>query len=189
MNLYFAEKAGFLLEGVHEIPVEAVALTQEEYAELTAQHSVGKVLVVRDGKAVAVPPESLLDEAEILAAAKLNKQQEINAAFQLAETQAVQVGGYAFKGGFQSGLALDAQRRMMVEYAAANPQADIDSVDFFDVTGRRCSVPLSSITELDALDICLAVGQIAAINSFKCSQLLAAIEAAASAGQVEAIQW
>lgn len=128
-------------------------------------------------------------KAELLEEARAAKAAEINAAFALAEQRPVSVGGHKFKGGFESGLALDAQRRMLVEYAAANPLAGISTADFFDIHGATVTLPLNSETELDALDVCLAVGQAAAINSFKCAQLIAAVHAAGSADAVNAIHW
>ena len=128
-------------------------------------------------------------EAELLEGARAEKIAEINAAFALAEQRPVSVGGHKFKGGFESGLALDAQRRMLVEYAAANPLAGISTADFFDIHGATVTLPLNSETELDALDVCVAVGQAAAINSFKCAQLIAAVHAAGSADAINAIHW
>lgn len=126
---------------------------------------------------------------EKLANAKQAKVAEINAAFQEADLNPVVVGGHAYRGGFQSGMATDAQRRMMVEYAAANPLAGISTADFFDIHGATVTLPLNSETELDALDVCLAVGQAAAINSFKCAQLIAAVRAANSIEAVSTIHW
>ena len=126
---------------------------------------------------------------EKLAAVKQAKVTEINAAFQAAELLPVTIGGHAYRGGFESGLAIDAQRRMLVEYAIVNPLAGITTVDFFDIAGAAITLPLNSDTELDALDICLAVGQTAAINSFKCAQLIAAVRAANSIEAVSAIHW
>lgn len=128
-------------------------------------------------------------EAELLEEARAAKIAEINAAFALAEQQPVTIGGRAYRGGFQSGLAMDAQRRMLVEYAAANPLAGISTADFFDIHGATVTLPLNSETELDALDVCLAVGQASAINSFKCAQLIAAVRAANSIEAVSTIHW
>ena len=128
-------------------------------------------------------------KAELLEEARAAKAAEINAAFALAEQRPVSVGGHKFKGGFESGLALDAQRRMLVEYAAANPLAGISTADLFDIHGATVTLPLNSETELDALDVCLAVGQAAAINSFKCAQLIAAVRAANSIEAVSTIHW
>lgn len=128
-------------------------------------------------------------EAELLEEARVAKVAEIDAAFALAEQQPVSVGGHAYSGGFQSGMAMDAQRRMLVEYAAANPLAGISTADFFDIHGATVTLPLNSETELDALDVCLAVGQASAINSFKCAQLIAAVRAANSIEAVSTIHW
>ena len=128
-------------------------------------------------------------EAELLEGARGAKVAEINAAFRGAEELPVSVGSHSYKGGFQSGLAMDAQRRMLVEYAAANPLAGISTADFFDIHGATVTLPLNSETELDALDVCLAVGQAATINSFKCAQLIAAVRAANSIEAVSTIHW
>ena len=128
-------------------------------------------------------------EEELLEEARTAKIAEINAAFQGAEELPVSVGSHSYKGGFQSGLALDAQRRMLVEYAAANPLAGISTADFFDIHGATVTLPLNSKTKLDALDVCLAVGQAAVINSFKCAQLIAAVRAANSIEAVSTIHW
>jgi hypothetical protein len=77
----------------------------------------------------------------------------------------------------------------MLEYSAVNPLAEITTVDFFDVTGAKVTLPLSSETEIDALDVCLALHQSAAANAFKCAQLIAAIHAATTLSDVEAIRW
>ena len=126
---------------------------------------------------------------EKLAAVKQAKVTEINTAFQEADLNPVIVGGHAYRGGFESGLAIDAQRRAMLEYSAVNPLAEITTVDFFDVDGVRVTLPLSSETEIDALDVCLALHQAAAENAFKCAQLIAAIHAATTLSDVVAITW
>lgn len=124
-----------------------------------------------------------------LASAKQAKVHEINIAFQEAELNPVVVGGHAYTGGFQSGLAIDAQRRAMLEYSAVNPLAGITTVDFFDAGGAKVTLPLSSEDQIDALDVCLAIHQSAAANAFKCAQLITAIHAATTLSDVEAITW
>lgn len=126
---------------------------------------------------------------EKLANAKQAKVAEINAAFQEADLNPVVVGGHAYKGGFESGLAIDSQRRAMLEYSAVNPLAGITTVYFFDVNGVRVTLPLSSEDQIDALDVCLALHQSAAANAFKCAQLIAAVRAANSIEAVSAIHW
>ena len=128
-------------------------------------------------------------EQELLEEARQAKIAEIDAAFAEAEGQLVSIGPHLFKGGFESGLALDAARRMMVEYATANPLAGITTVGFFDVNGATITLPLNSETELDALDVCLAIGQAAAANSFKCAQLVAAAKDATTVAEINAIHW
>ena len=132
---------------------------------------------------------SFKSDEELLEEARQAKIAEINAAFAEAEQQLVSIGPHLFKGGFESGLALDAARRMMVEYATANPLAGITTVDFFDVNGATITLPLNSETELDALDVCIAVGQAAAANSFKCAQLVAAAKDATTVAEINAIHW
>ena len=126
---------------------------------------------------------------EKLASVKQAKVHEINTAFQEADLSPVVVGRHAYKGGFESGLAIDAQRRAMLEYSAVNPLAEITTVDFFDVEGARVTLPLSSENQIDALDVCLALHQSASVNSFKCAQLVAAVHAATTLSDVEAITW
>lgn len=77
----------------------------------------------------------------------------------------------------------------MLEYSAVNPLAGITTVDFFDANGVRVTLPLSSEDQIDALDVCLALHQSAVANAFKCSQLIAAIHAATTLSEVEAITW
>ena len=124
-----------------------------------------------------------------LAAVKQAKVHEINTAFQEADLNPVVVGEHAYKGGFESGLATDAQRRAMLEYSAVNPLAEITTVDFFDVEGAKVTLPLSSEDQIDALDVCLALHQSAATNAFKCAQLIAAVRAANSIEAVSTIHW
>lgn len=126
---------------------------------------------------------------EKLAAVKQAKVHEIDIAFQEADLNPVVVGGHAYKGGFESGLAIDAQRRAMLEYSAVNPLAEITTVDFFDVNGVRVTLPLSSEDQIDALDVCLALHQSASANAFKCAQLIAAARAATTIEEVNAIKW
>lgn len=128
-------------------------------------------------------------DAELLEEARAAKIAEINAAFALAGQQPVSVGGHKFKGGFESGLALDAARRMAIEHAATNPPAGITTVDFFDIYGAIVTLPLFSETEIDALDVCLTVGHAATLNSFKCAQLIAAARAATTIEAINAIHW
>ena len=128
-------------------------------------------------------------EGELLEEARAAKIAEVNAAFAIAEAQPVTVGSHSYKGGFESGLAIDAQRRATVEYATVNPLAGITTVDFFDVEGAKVTLPLSSEDQIDALDVCLALHQSASANAFKCAQLVAAIHAATTLSEVEAITW
>lgn len=140
-------------------------------------------------QAKAADPYYGMSPEEKLAAVKQAKVAEINDAFQEADLNPVVVGGHAYKGGFESGLAIDAQRRAMLEYSAVNPLAEITTVDFFDVNGVRVTLPLSSEDQIDALDVCLALHQSASANTFKCAQLIAAIHAATTLSEVEAITW
>ena len=126
---------------------------------------------------------------EKLASVKQAKVNEINTAFQAAELLPVTIGGHAYRGGFESGLAIDAQRRAMLEYSAVNPLAEITTVDFFDAGGAKVTLPLSSEDQIDALDVCLALHQSAVANAFKCAQLVAAVHAATTLSDVEAITW
>ena len=140
-------------------------------------------------QAKAADPYYGMSHEEKMAAVKQAKVYEINTAFQEADLNPVVVGGHAYKGGFESGLAIDAQRRAMLEYSAVNPLAGITTVDFFDVDGAKVTLPLSSEDQIDALDVCLALHQSASANAFKCAQLVAAIHAATTLSGVEAITW
>ena len=130
-----------------------------------------------------------LEQGEALKKSRAEKIAEINAAFQAAELLPVTICGHAYRGGFESGLAIDAQRRAMLEYSAVNPLAGITTVDFFDVNGVRVTLPLSSEDQIDALDVCLALHQSAAANAFKCAQLITAVRAANSIEAVSANHW
>lgn len=140
-------------------------------------------------QAKAADPYYGMSPEEKLEAIRQEKIIEIDAAFALAEQQPVSIGGHKFKGGFDSGLALDAARRMMIEHAATNPHAGITTVDFFDIYGSTVTLPLFSETEIDALDVCLTVGHAATLNSFKCAQLIAAARAATTIEAINAIHW
>lgn len=140
-------------------------------------------------KTRAADPYYGMSDAQKLEAKRPLKATEIDQAFITAESQPITVGEHSYKGGFQSGMALDAQRRMMVEYAAVNPDAGITTVDFFDTSGNKVILPLVSDTEIDALDVCLAVGNKASENSFTCSSLQAQVEAAETLEELEAICW
>ena len=128
-------------------------------------------------------------DEELLEEARAAKIAEIDAAFQEADVNPVVVGGHAYKGGFESGLAVDAQRRAMLEYSAVNPLAEITTVDFFDVGGAKVALPLSSETEIDALDVCLVLHQSASANAFKCAQLITAAMSATTIEAIDAIHW
>ena len=142
-----------------------------------------------EARAREADPYYGMTAGEKLEAIRREKIAEIDAAFQAAELLPVTIGGHAYKGGFESGLAIDAQRRAMVEYAAVNPHAGITTVMFFDVAGAPVTLPLSSDTEIDALDVCLAIHQSASLNSFKNAQLVAAVKEATTVEAVNGIHW
>ena len=189
MQNYFDSIGGFLIDVVHYIPDSAIAITEAEKYRLLNEQANGMRIIVRDGEVMSVDPMSLMTMQEQVANAKVVKIAEINAAFANAEQHPITVGNHSYKGGFESGLAIDAQRRMLVEYAIANPLAGISTVDFFDIHGTTITLPLNSDTEIDAIDVCLAVGQAAAANSFKCAQLIAAAMSATTIEEVNAIKW
>ena len=140
-------------------------------------------------QAKAADPYYGMSPEEKLAAVKQAKVYEIDIAFQEADLNPVYVGGHAFRGGFESGLAIDAQRRAMLEYSAVNPLAEITTVDFFDVNGAKVTLPLSSEDQIDALDVCLALHQSATVNAFKCAQLITAAMSATTIEAIDAIHW
>ena len=162
-------------------PIQSVS----QFQTIISRHASA----LAEEQAKAADPYYGMSPEEKLAAVKQAKVNEINTAFQEADLNPVVVGGHAYKGGFESGLALDAQRRAMLEYSAVNPLAEITTVDFFDVDGARVTLPLSSEDQIDALDVCLALHQSASANAFKCAQLIAAIHAATTLSEVEAITW
>ena len=162
-------------------PVQSVS----QFQTIISRHAAALAEI----EAKAADPYYGMSPEEKLAYVKQAKVTEINAAFQAAELLPVTIGGHAYRGGFESGLAIDAQRRAMLEYSAVNPLAGITTVDFFDVEGAKVTLPPSSEDQIDALDVCLAVGQAAAINSFKCAQLIAAVRAANSIEAVSTIHW
>ena len=175
----------FYLEDVvyQDLPPDLITITDEEHAALMERdltESVGYV----DGRVVAVP-----ESADVtLQRARAAKEQEIEAAFQLAEAAPIVVNGWQFKGGFTSGLAIDAQRRAAEMYRQLNPQAP-DTATFFDVHGTPVTVPLLSDTEIDAADICLSISYVVSLNTFKYESLRNAVWAAASIEEVSAISW
>ena len=156
-----------------------------QFGAIIARHASA----LAEEQAKAADPYHGMSPKERLAAVKQAKIHEINTAFQEADINPVVVGGHAYKGGFESGLAVDAQRRAMLEYSTTNPLAEITTVDFFDVEGAKVTLPLSSEDQIDALDVCLAVHQSAAANAFKCAQLVTAVHAATTLSDVEAITW
>ena len=162
-------------------PIQSVS----QFQTIISRHAAALVEI----EAKAADPYYGMSPEEKLANAKKAKVHEINTAFQEADLNPVVVGGHSYKGGFESGLAIDAQRRAMLEYSEVNPLAEITTVDFFDVNGAKVTLPLSSETEIDALDVCLALHQSTSVNAFKCAQLIAAIHAATTLSEVEAITW
>lgn len=162
-------------------PIQSVS----QFQTIISRHASA----LAEEQAKAADPYYGMSPEEKLAAVKQAKVHEIDIAFQEADLNPVVVGGHAYKGGFESGLAIDAQRRAMLEYSAVNPLAEITTVDFFDVNGVKVTLPLSSEDQIDALDVCLALHQSASVNSFKCAQLIAAAKAATTIEEVNAIKW
>ena len=183
MKYYSTKTKGFYDDEFNTVPSDAIQLTDQEYQHFFTSLCSGKDLVHDNGRLLVVDREIPLDDL------KQSKIKEINDAFQDAELLPVTIGGHAYKGGFESGLAIDSQRRAMLEYSAVNPLAGITTVDFFDANGVRVTLPLSSEDQIDALDVCLALHQSAVANAFKCAQLIAAIHAATTLSEVEAITW
>lgn len=164
-------------------PADAFSVDDEAADQLMARDPSSTLAVV--GGSIVVVAES--DENK-LARSKAAKAAEIEAAFQAAEAAPVSVNGWQFKGGFTSGLAIDAQRRAAEMYRQLNPMVP-ETVTFFDVHGVPVTVPLLSDTEIDAADICLTISYIVAQNTFKYEQLRNAVWAATTAEEVAAISW
>ena len=127
--------------------------------------------------------------ARRLAAAKSAKRDELAQSFAAAEIAPIEIGGHLYKGGSSSAMALDGQRRMMMEYAALMPELGITTVDFYDVYGNPVTLPIKDNMDIDALDVCLAVGTAASAVSFKYAPLARRLELAETVEEVEAIIW
>ena len=166
-----------------ELPEDIVTVPDEDF-EAVANKGAHDSVIVENGRVVIVPEgnDSKLQRA------KAAKAQAIEEAFQAAEAMPVSVNGWQFKGGFTSGLAIDAQRRAAEMYRQLNPQAP-DTATFFDVHGTPVTVPLLSDTEVDAADICLSISYIVSLNTFKYEQLRNAVWAATTVEEVAAISW
>ena len=183
MKYFDPERFTFYDDAIHaSIPAGSVAISDEEHLAAVEAMNSGKTAQVVDGAFV------FTDVRETLADAKTSKLQEIEAAFQAAESAPVSVNGWQFKGGFTSGLAIDAQRRAAEMYRQLNPQAP-DTATFFDVHGTPVTVPLLSDAEVDAADICLSISYVVSLNTFKYEQLRNAVWAAITAEEVAAISW
>ena len=183
MKHFDPERFTFYDDAIHtSIPAGSIAISDEEHLAAVEAMNSGKTAQVVDGAFV------FTDVRETLVDAKTRKLQEIEAAFQAAESAPVSVNGWQFKGGFTSGLAIDAQRRAAEMYRQLNPQAP-DTATFFDVHGTPVTVPLLSDAEVDAADICLSISYVVSLNTFKYEQLRNAVWAATTAEEVAAISW
>lgn len=180
---YYSEVTGSFYVSEEKAPPPSIPVSDAEHLALINRDTGSTLAVV--GGCVVVIPES--DEAK-LATARGAKAAEIEAAFQSAEGTPVPVNGWLFKGGFTSGLAIDAQRRTAELYKQLNPLAP-DTTTFFDVHGTPVTVPLLSDTEVDAADICLTISYVVSRNTFKYEQLRSAVWAATTAEDVAAISW
>ena len=115
MKYFDPERFTFYDDAIHaSIPAGSVAISDEEHLAAVEAMNSGKTAQVVDGAFV------FTDVRETLADAKTSKLQEIEAAFQAAEETPVAVNGWQFKGGFTSGLAIDAQRRLAEMYRELN---------------------------------------------------------------------
>ena len=179
----YSEKTGCFYFDQQQAPDDAFPVADSDFHAAMGR-GVGETLSVVNGSVVVVPESA----ANKLVAAKAAKAVEIEEAFQAAEATPVSVNGWQFKGGFTSGLAIDAQRRAAEMYRQLNPQAP-DTATFFDVHGTPVTVPLLSDTEIDAADICLTISYIVAQNTFKYEQLRNTVWAATTAEEVAAISW
>ena len=166
-----------------DLPADLVTVPDSDFVEAMGRDPRESITMV-NGRVVAVaePNESKLTRA------KAAKAEEIESAFQKAEATPVPVNGWQFKGGFTSGLAIDAQRRAAELYRQLNPQAP-DTATFFEVHGTPVTVPLLSDTEIDAADICLSISYIVSLNIFKYEQLRNAVWSATTEEEVAAISW
>lgn len=169
--------------GQYTLPADAITVPEEDFAA-AMNREAGEALAISDGRVVVVP----VSAEATLAKAKAAKASEIDAAFIAAEATPVAVNGWLFKGGFTSGLAIDAQRRLAEMYRQLNPMAP-ETTTFFDIHGQPVTVPLLSETEIDAADICLTIGFLVGPNTFKYEQIRNAVWAATTVEEVSAISW
>lgn len=193
MKYYSPKTKGFYDDEFNTVPSDAIQLTDQEYQHFFTSLCSGKDLVHDNGRLLVIDREIPLDDL------KQSKIKEINDAFQDAEQQPVGVGGYKFKGGFTSALALDGERRGIIEennaiiagFLPGEPAPDLlhTTVTFFTVDGVLAQVPLFDTEQIDAVDVCQAVRMQASYNSFKCERLKAAAKAAKSIEELAAIKW
>lgn len=179
----YSAKTGCFYFDRQQAPEDAIFVS-DEAAQAAMERDPLSTLSVINGEVVVVQE----GDAGKLARAKAAKAAEIEAAFQASEAAPVSVNGWKFKGGFTSGLAIDAQRRLAEMYHQLNPAAP-ETATFFDVQGQPLTVPLLSDKEIDAADICLSVGVIVGQNTFKYEQLRNAVWAATTVEEVAAISW
>ena len=166
-----------------ELPEDIVTVPDED-VDVVAGKGLRDTVSLENGRIVLVAES---DESK-LQRAKAAKAVEIEEAFQVTEATPVSVNGWQFKGGFTSGLAIDAQRRAAEMYRQLNQQAP-DTATFFELHGTPVTVPLLSDTEIDAADICLSISYIVSLNTFKYEQLRNAAWAATTVEEVAAISW
>ena len=134
-----------------------------------------------------MPPEE--KAARRLAAAKSAKRDELAQSFAAAETAPIEIGGHLYKGGSDSAMALYGQWQLFSKYAERMPELGIVTVDFYDVHGNIVTVPIDSDVDIDALDVCLAVGTAASAVDFRYVELIRRLQLAETVNEVEAIVW
>ncbi|HEU6436044.1 MAG TPA: phage tail protein [Nitratidesulfovibrio sp.] len=133
---YYHVEQGFLLDGLHQIPDDAIPLTDAEYAHLHAAQASMVIQVNPDGRPVAVAPARALEEVATA------KAREIRVGYDTA-LSGVLAGADATATGVAVGSALMAvtdpqgleylvdmltARRVELEQALLAAQADADPV-------------------------------------------------------------
>lgn len=116
-------------------------------------------------------------EAEVLERLRVAKLAEIRDAFTAAAIEPVESLGIEWHGGMDSGLKLDAARRLSTENG-------LPTVEFYDTANVGHSLPVA-----DALIVCTAVGVKYQTDFARKQTLMAQAEGAESEAELAAISW
>ncbi|MBG3876673.1 phage tail protein [Desulfovibrio oxamicus] len=133
---YYHVEQGFLLDGLHQIPDDAIPLTDAEYAYLHAAQASMIIQVGSDGRPVAVAPERALEEVATAKAREIRAGYDTALAGVLAGAEATATGvavGSALMAvtdpqGLEYLVDMLTARRVELEQALLAAQADADPV-------------------------------------------------------------